>query len=163
MIYRVRWARPKGEFTKYILKVVCPSERKHSQEADNVDGRISKLPSYHPHREYLGTPSSRNNRLSQTSFSQKKREREPGEVWLAVEETEYVWANLRAGENYQLQLSTMTGSQTCLTEKMLKHDILTKPLPLPADAISVTAYSDRLHINIGQFSNLLTIVVSSVY
>ena len=160
MIDRVSWARPKGEFTKYILKMVCPSERKHSQEADNVDGRISKLPSYHPHRDHLGTPTSRNNRLSHTSFSQKKREREPGEVWLAVEETEYVWGNLRAGENYQLQLSTMTGSQTCLTEKMLKHDILTKPLPLPADAISVTAYSDRLHINIGQFyhlSNILTV------
>lgn len=147
---RVRWARPKGEFTKYILKVVCPSERKISQEADNVDGRISKLPSYHPHRDH-NTISTRNGKLSQTSFSQKKREKEPGEVWLALEETEYVWGNLRSGEAYQLQLSTMTGSQTCLKEKMLKHDILTKPLPLPPDAISVTAHSDRLHINIGQF------------
>ena len=151
---RVRWARPKGEFTKYILKVVCPSERKNSQEADNVDGRMSKLPSYHPHRDHYITTSTRNGKLSQTSFSQKKREKEPGEVWLAAEETEYVWGNLRSGENYQLQLSTMTGSQTCLKEKMLKHDILTKPLPLPPDAISVTAFSDRLHINIGQYYNL---------
>ena len=147
---RVRWARPKGEFTKYILKVVCPSDRKLSQEADNVDGKISKLPSYHPQRDH-NTISTRNGKLSQSSFSQKKREKEPGEVWLASEETEYVWGNLRPGEAYQLQLSTMTGSQTCLKEKMLKHDILTKPLPLPPDAISVTAYSDRLHINIGQF------------
>ena len=141
---RVRWARPKGEFTKYILKVVCPADQKSSP--DSVDGR-TLLPSYHPNRGLTIRPKS----LSGPSFSMKRREREPGEVWLAAEETEYVWGNLRPGENYQLQLSSMTGSQTCLKQKMLKHDILTRPLPLPQDAITVTAHSDKLHINIGQF------------
>ena len=150
---KVSWDRPKGEFTKYILKVVCPSDRKISP--DSVDGRTPKLPSYHPGRQQTTGRFQTTRVHSQSSFSMKKREKEPGEVWLTAEETKYEWGNLRPGENYQLQLSTMTGSQTCMKEKMLKQDILTKPLPLPQDAISVTAYSDRLHINIGQFSQVL--------
>ena len=135
---KVRWSRPKGAFDKYILKVVCPGEQQKTESVP--DGRPVKLPSYFPH--------TRNNRLSSTSFSMKKREREPGEVWLGEDETEYVWGNLRPGERYQLQLCSMTGSQTCLEDKILKQDILTKPLPPSLEAITITAHSDRLHINI---------------
>eukprot|EP00092_Neocalanus_flemingeri_P001833 GFUD01001954.1.p1 GENE.GFUD01001954.1~~GFUD01001954.1.p1 ORF type:complete len:952 (+),score=205.85 GFUD01001954.1:214-3069(+) len=122
---KINWTRPKGEFEKYILKVLPVEPRKHSSSLSP--------PSYFPYRY--------NN-----SFKHN-REREPDEIWLGSEEVEYEMNNLKPGERYQLELRTMTGNQTCIEEKVPRKLILTKPLPPNMENFSVESSSDCIFVS----------------
>ena len=103
---KISWARPKGEFEKFILKVALLEARKLSTAKS----------SFSPMR-------------LATSFKELRKEREPDEVWLASEDVEYTTSSLKPGERYRLELRSMTGTQTCIEEKVPTTVLVTRPLP----------------------------------
>ena len=105
-LVKISWSRPKGEFEKYILKVALLEARKSSAVKS----------SFSPMRQA-------------TSFKELRKEREPDEVWLGSEDVEYTSSSLKPGERYRLELRSMTGTQTCIEEKVPTTVLVTRPLP----------------------------------
>ena len=120
-VVRVTWARPKGEFDKYILKVTNLAKRKSSLT-------IAFSP-----------------RSTGASFKHIRRAREPDEVWLGAEELEHTVKNLKPGERYRLELRSMTGTQTCLEDKVPSTVLVT--IPLPPRNLEIATSSDEVKIS----------------
>ena len=112
---RISWARPKGEFDKYILKVTSLEARK--------------------------TPVVFSPGRQATSFKHLRKEREPDEVWLGSEELEYTVTSMKPGERYRLELRSITGTQTCIEEKVPTTVLVTKPLP-PRSLVAETTAAE---------------------
>merc|ERR1712130_843548 len=92
----------------------------------------------------MGAVSSFSPMRQAASFKELRKEREPDEVWLASEDVEYTTSSLKPGERYRLELRSMTGTQTCIEEKVPTTVLVTRPLP----PRNVTAETDLQEVKL---------------